>query len=318
VWVIKNKKIFFTISTVLAIASIIAMIAFGFNYSVEFTGGTIIEVTFPSDRPRVSEIRETISSVTDASLADIRETGESGISIRLPFLTEDLQGQVVATLAPEGGEVTVERVSVIGPSIGQELKQKAVVAIVLVILAIVLFIAFAFRKVSAPRPENQGGASQLSSWKYGVIAVIALVHDILIPTGVFVVLGFYFGYQLDVLFVTAILTILGYSVNDTIVIFDRIRENLKHNLDVNLSEDFSETVGKSLRQTITRSINTSLTTLLVLIMLLFVGSEATRHFALVLVVGIISGAYSSIFLASPLLVAWERRSQRKPEQSSPL
>lgn len=298
-FIINHRKIFFGISGALVLLSIIAMLVFGFTLSIEFTGGTIVEVSYSEERPGISEVRETLSSVVDAGQADIRNVGDSGISVRLPFLGEEEQSQVVGALAPEGSGVTVERVSSIGPTIGEELRQKALIGIAIVIVAIILFVAFAFRKVAKP----------VSSWKYGLIAVVALVHDTLIPAGVFAVLGYYFGYQLDVLFVTAVLTILGYSVNDTIVVFDRIRENLRHNKDIGLKEDFDEVVGRSLSQTYVRSINTSLTTLLVLIMLLFVGGESIQHFALVLVVGIISGAYSSIFLASPLLVWLEKRKQ---------
>jgi len=180
-----------------------------------------------------------------------------------------------------------KRFNTIGPAIGEELKQKAYIAMGIVVLAIILFIAFAFRKVSEP----------VSSWKYGFVAILALMHDIIIPTGVFALLGLFTGAEVDILFVTALLAILGFSVNDTIVVFDRIRENLMLNKERNKNENFAETVGHSLEQTFARSINTSLTTLLVLLTLLFVGGESTKYFALTLVIGVIAGTYSSIFLA---------------------
>jgi len=166
----------------------------------------------------------------------------------------------------------------------------------IVVVAIILFIALAFRKVSEP----------VSSWKYGVIAIIALLHDIIVPVGLFALLGVVVSAEIDVLFVMALLAILGYSVNDTIVVFDRVRENLRTNSELNKKEDFELTVGKSLNQTYTRSINTSLTTLFVLLTLFFLGAPVTQNFALVLLTGVIAGTYSSIFLATPLLVVAER------------
>ncbi len=186
-----------------------------------------------------------------------------------------------------------------GPLLGTEALRKALVSIVLVILAIVLFIAFAFRKVSQP----------ISSWKYGVVAIIALIHDVIIPTGVFSVLGHYAGYEVDTLFVTALLVVLGFSVHDTIVVFDRVRENLGH---AKANKPFSEIVGESISQTFTRSINTSMTTLLALVVLYFVGGQSTQHFSLALIVGIVAGTYSSVFLGSPLLVTiWKWQEGRK-------
>ena len=173
---------------------------------------------------------------------------------------------------------------------------KAFLSIGLVILAIVLFITFAFRKVSEP----------VSSWKYGVITIVALLHDVIIPTGIFAALGHFLGYEIDTLFVTALLVILGFSVHDTIVVFDRVRENLRRSRESRVETPFQEIVGKSIRQTFNRSINTSLTTLLALAALYFLGSDATRHFSLALLIGITAGTFSSIFLASPLLVTVER------------
>ena len=172
---------------------------------------------------------------------------------------------------------------------------KALLAFSIVVVAIVLFIAYVFRHVSKP----------VSSWKYGVISIIALLHDVIIPVGLFAILGSVVGAEIDVLFIVALLTILGYSVNDTIVVFDRVRENLRENQQLKRKEDFELTVGKSLNQTFARSINTSLTTTLVLLALFFFGGVATQNFALVLIMGIVAGTYSSLCLASPLLVAWK-------------
>ena len=180
-----------------------------------------------------------------------------------------------------------------GPTIGNELRSKAVVALVLVALAITLYVAFAFRHVSKP----------VSSWVYGLITIGVLLHDIIIPAGLFAVLGHLFGAEVDVLFVVALLVILGYSVNDTIVVFDRVREALKINEHMGRKEDFALTVGAALQTTYARSINTSLTTLIALTALLILGASVTQYFALMLIAGILAGTYSSIFLAAPLLVA---------------
>ncbi len=199
-----------------------------------------------------------------------------------------------------GGEQVIQemRFESIGPVIGEELKQKAIRAIIAVLVAIILYIAWAFRKVSEP----------VSSWKYGVTAIIALAHDVIIPTGIFVVLGQILGIELDILFVTALLTILGFSVNDTIVVFDRTRENLARD---HHQHDFEFIVNKSVNETIRRSIITSVTTFVVLLAIYLFGGESIKYFVLALMVGVVVGTYSSIFLASPLLVVWEHFSRRK-------
>jgi preprotein translocase subunit SecF len=188
--------------------------------------------------------------------------------------------------------------SSIGPVLGTEALRKSLVSILFVIIAIVLFITFAFRKVAEP----------VSSWKYGLIAIVALVHDVIIPTGVFSILGHFAGYEVDTLFVTALLVVLGFSVHDTIVVFDRVRENLRH---ATAKKPFFEIVGESISQTFTRSINTSLTTLIALIVLYIFGGSTTEHFSLALIIGIAAGTYSSIFIGSPLLVTVEKWSSKK-------
>lgn len=297
-FVIRNKKIFLLIGAGLVLLSILMTAFLGLEFSNEFVGGTIIEVSY-EEQPSQDVVMSSLEGIVDVSTITIQPSQETNYILRTPFLEEDVQNEVIASLQSLGQGVEIERISSVGPIIGQELRQKSLWAIILVIIAIVLFIAFAFRKVSEP----------VSSWKYGVVAIAALIHDILLPTAAFALLGYFLGFQVDVLFITALLAILGFSVNDTIVVFDRIRENLRHNDEVGLKEDFKETVGRSLSQTFARSINTSLTTLLPLILLLFIGSESTRHFALVLVIGIIAGTYSSLFIASPLLVFWNKKNE---------
>ena len=269
----------------------------GLNFGIDFTGGSIMEVEYTGIRPDAVDMRKKLDS---ASVGDYRLqlTGENGFVLRTKELNEEERVSVLNVLSDGSGESIQKRFNTVGPVIGEELKEKALIAIVVVVLAIILFIAFSFRKVSEP----------VSSWKYGLVAIIALIHDILIPTGAFVILGHFTGAEIDILFVTALLAILGFSVNDTIIVFDRIRENLNLNEERRIKEEFKDIVGKSLNQTFARSINTSLTTLLVLLTLLFLGGDSTKYFALTLVIGVIAGSYSSIFLASPLLISLNPKS----------
>jgi len=297
-WIIKNRKIFYSISTILIALSIFAIFFYGINFSIDFTGGAITEIEYTDKTVDLNTLKTNLDTL-DLGNYTIQQFGEKGIILRTKDLTEKERVSVINVLSNNNQtQLEEKRFSSIGPIIGEELKSKAKWAILLVIIAIILFIAFAFRKVS------ELGKESVSSWEYGIVAILALVHDIIIPTGVFVFLGSIFiDYQIDILFITALLAILGYSVNDTIVVFDRVRENLK---DASKGEDFEETVGKSLSQTFVRSINTSLTTLIVLVLLFFFGGDTTKHFALVLSIGVIVGTYSSIFLASPLLITIQK------------
>ncbi len=297
-FVIKYRKIFFGLSTLLIVASIGAVAMFGLNYGIEFTGGAIIEVSYEEKVPALEDVE---SAVVEAGFsARVQET-DRGFIIRGQDHIGEERDLLLSALSFGEFSAVEERFNSIGPSIGDELKSKALIAIAVVALAIILFIAYVFRRVSKP----------VSSWRYGFTATLALIHDITIPVGLFAVLGFYIGAEIDVLFVTALLAILGFSVNDTIVVFDRIRENLRVNEEDNLKEPFDEVVGRSLKQTYVRSINTSLTTLFVLGALYFLGGSVTQLFALVLAVGVIAGTYSSIFLASPIIVELEKWQKRK-------
>jgi len=291
-FIIKHRKIFIIISSLLVLASIISVAVLGLRIGIDFKGGTLVEVLYGGDRPAQSLINESIDAGVFGSVL-VQPTGNNGFIIKSRELNEEEHKQLLDILSV-GGEYPLEESSLnsIGPSVGRELTRKAIISIVLVIFAIIFFIAFAFRKVSKP----------VSSWRYGFIAIIALLHDTIIPLGVFSVLSHYSLVEIDTLFVVAILTILGLSVSDTIVIFDRIRENLSvENRHID-KESFGEIVGKSLNQSFTRSLFTSLSTILVLLSLFLFGPSTTQYFALVLIVGMFLGTYSSIFLASPLLV----------------
>lgn len=299
-FIIKNRKIFFAISGALVGLSLAAVAFFGIVFGIDFTGGTIIEVEYPDGRPDQSRV-ETRLDRLDLGAYSLRDSDAQGFLLRTKDLSEEARAEVMDALSLNGGvRVETLRLNTIGPVIGQELRSKAFVAIAVVVVMIILFVAFAFRKVSEP----------VSSWKYGLIAIAALVHDIIIPFGVFAVLGYFFGAEVDILFVMALLAILGYSVNDTIVVFDRVRENLRANIEREKKEPFTDTVGRSLEQTFARSINTSLTTLFVLCSLYFLGGDATKNFALVLIAGVLAGTYSSLFFATPLLTVLGER--KKP------
>lgn len=305
--IIQSRKIWLSISGALVAASIILLFIFGLNFGIDFTGGSLLEVKFTGERPAASEAQSVLDDLELGSLS-VQPSGEDGMILRFQDISEEKHQEILSKLdglvkgeveeiQQDGvtenlkSEIEELRFDSVGPSIGKELKRKSVSAVIIVIIAIVLYIAWAFRKVSKP----------VSSWKYGVVAIITLFHDVIITVGVFVILGKYFGVEINIPFVAAILTVLGYSVNDTIVVFDRIRENLPKS-----EEDFENTINKSVNQTITRSINTSLTTLLVLLAIVFWGGATIQAFALALAVGVFIGTYSSIFLASPLLVVWEK------------
>ena len=295
-FIVNNRNWFYVLSALLTGAALFAIVFWGLKFGIDFEGGSLLEVTYPNGRPEVTVINDKLTAL-DLRGSSARPTGDDGFIIRTPFLEEDARQALIASLSNNGTTPIVEkRFDSIGPTLGTELANKAGLSLGLVILAIVIFVTFAFRKVSEP----------VSSWKYGVITIIALVHDVIIPTGAFAALGYFLGYEVDALFVTALLVILGFSVHDTIVVFDRVRENLRVNAEKNRKEAFDEVVGKSIAQTFNRSINTSLTTLLALAALYFFGSETTQHFTLALLIGIAAGTFSSIFLASPLLVTAER------------
>ncbi len=295
---IKNQKYFLTLSVILVFGGIIAFLVWGLKPGIDFTGGALLEVEYKTDRPTQNDIATVISPIVEKPL--IQPVGDNGFIIRTKTIDEPTHQKLISALKEKitvDNSLTEKQFQAIGPSISSELKSKSYSAIVLVLLAIIAYIAFAFRKVSKP----------VSSWKFGVCAVLALTHDIFIPVGIFTALGNYQSLENDTLFVTALLTILGFSVHDTIVVFDRIRENLiKYT-----KESFEQVVDRSVNQTMVRSINTSFTVLLVLLAVFFFGGETIKYFVLTLILGVVFGTYSSIFVASPLLVLWQRSAVKK-------
>ncbi len=293
--IIKNRKIYFIISGILVGLSILALIFFGLKPSIDFTGGTLMEVEFEKGRPDVNIVREKLGGL-DLGVASVQPSGDEAVIVKAKDLTNEQRNKVLKNLKKDFGKVNELRFESIGPSIGKELKDKAYVSIIVVVICIVLYIAYVFRKMS----------STIASWKMGMCAIVALAHDVIITCGVFAILGRFMGVEVDTLFVTALLMVLGYSINDTIVVFDRVRYNVLKNSAVN----FEVNVERSVNQTMVRSLSTSITTFLVLLALYLFGGETIKWFVFALMIGVIVGTYSSIFLASPLLVEWERRGKR--------
>lgn len=297
--IIGHRKINLGLSLSLFLVSMVALAVFGLKPGIDFTGGSLLEARFTETVPNQVDASAALAGLKLESLS-AQTTGEKGLLLRTKFLTEgehqDLLAALRAKFENENNKVMEISFQTIGPAISSQLKQRTIYAIIAVLLGIIVYIAYTFRRVSKP----------VASWKYGLSAIIALIHDVCITIGVFAVLGRYFGVEVDIPFVVALLTILGYSVNDTIVVFDRIRENLIRRSN----DDFSGTVNFAINETFARSINTTLTTLLTLAALFFFGGETIKYFSLALLIGIFLGAYSSIFVASPLLVEafnWQNR-----------
>ncbi len=295
-FIVKYKKIFLSLSIVLMVVSIIFIFTFGLKAGIDFKGGALLELEFNGERPEAISVQSVLKDF-NINQALVQPTGETGYLIKTRDLTEEEHQKILSFWSGEGKyEAKEKSFTSIGPSVGSELARKAVLSIIFVIIGIILFITYAFRRVSRPVP----------SWKYGIITIVTLLHDIIIPAGIFALIAHYTGAEVDTLFVLALLTILGLSVHDKIVVFDRIRENLKDGG----KGDFAETVGTSTQATIVRSINITLTIIFVLVPLYLFGPETTKDFALILTIGLFFGIYSSLFFASPLLVSvreWQKK-----------
>jgi preprotein translocase subunit SecF len=303
-FIVIHRTFFFWVTGLILAAALGAILTFGLPLGIDFTGGSLMQVSYQGAVPPLATIQSQVA-VVPLGAVSVRAAGANAVSIRTRTMTPAEHDVVLAALSsntstssPQATELAYTSV---GPALGSQFASKALWAILAVALAITLYITFAFRKVSRPVP----------SWGYGLTVVAILVHDIIIPAGFFAILAHFTGADVDALFVTALLALLGYSVNDTIIIFDRVREHLRANEKENRREEFSDTVGKSITETMTRSINMSLTVVLALGALVFFGVPATRDFALVMLVGVIAGSYSSILLAAPLLIPLSRRFVKK-------
>ena len=309
------KKFFLLVAVVIMLSSLVIIITLGVKYSIDFTGGSLMEISY--DSTPAKELVENAVNALGFSGFSVRESGisesnKTGYLIRTKDLSEAERIQLETAMLNVGSGAKVELFTSVGPVIGNELKDKAIWAISIISLIIIIYVAYVFAGVGKP----------VSSWVYGGITILVLFHDILVPTAMMSLLGWWRGAEVDVLFVMAILAVLGYSVNDTIVIFDRVRENLRANrtekkvkqtlpggvvheaVEYTLTKPFSEIVGSAVSLSLARSINTSFTTLVALTALFFFGGSLTQNFALVLIAGVIAGTYSSICIASPLLVTY--------------
>lgn len=292
--VVGKKKWYFIFSGLLLTCGMTALAIWGLNLGVDFTGGTLLELSFKKEIDKNK--LEAVIEKQKINVASIAPTESKTYLVRTKPLSDAQRMTILSTAKKEFGAAEQLSLETIGPTIGAELLRKAGLALVIAVVAIVLYIAWAFRSV--PKPA--------SSWRFGVTAIIALLHDSAIVVGVFAILGHFLAVEINAFFVTALLTIIGFSVHDTIVVFDRVRENLRNNV----GENFAATINHSIMQTLARSLNTSVTVVFVLLAVLLFGGASLRWFTVALMVGIISGTYSSIFTASPLLVVWQEWSER--------
>ncbi len=293
--IIGKKSIFLSVSGILVLVSVVAIMMFGFKPGIDFVGGTLWQMKFTKDVNRDELITFFKSTLHVNDLIVTQDLKEGSFLLRVPEVQEADHVSFAKQLTTKFGPFDELRFETIGAAIGQELRSKALTAFLVVLLGISLYIAFAFRKVSRT----------VSSWKYGVITLLTLFHDALIPAGLFAVLGHFYNIEVDTNFIVAILVVMGFSVHDTIVVFDRIRENLRIGAGKN---DFNALVNTSINQTMARSINTSLTLVLVIVALYFFGSPTLMYFTFTIGIGTIIGTYSSIFVASPLLTLWRKKS----------
>lgn len=297
--IIGSKNLFFLISLAVMIPGIIFLILFGLNLSIDFTGGSRLAVEFKNEVSN-NEVQRVSRILTDGNIKVYTiEKSDKTIYIRTSLMDQNKNASFKASLVGSIKDASQTSFETIGPTIGAETTLNAIKAVILASILVVAYITWSFRKV--PKPA--------SGFRFGVSAIVALLHDVLIVLGVFAILGKLFNVEIDALFVTAILTVIGFSVHDTIVVFDRIRENLRRE-----TGSFPQIVNDSVLQTIDRSLNTSLTVVLVLIALLMFGGESIRWFVVALLVGIISGTYSSIFTASPILVFWQEWADKRKKK----
>jgi len=288
--ILRYYKFFFCVSGIILLFGIISLSVYHLKLGIDFKGGSQIQLQFnqPVD---IAKVQDAVKSQNLGNF-QLQTASNNGLIIETESLSKDQHDKLLAKIQAEAGNFTETEYTSIGPIIGKQLTQNSFLQLLFVSLGIVFYIGYAFRKVTKP----------VTSWRFGWAAVIALIHDLLFVLGVFSILGHFRGVEIDSLFVTAMLTVLGFSVHDTIVVFDRIRENLR----VYAGQSIEFVVNHSISQTLVRSLNTSLTVLFVLLSLLLFGGETIKYFVFALFIGIIVGTYSSIFIASPVLVLWQR------------
>ncbi|HEX7557264.1 MAG TPA: protein translocase subunit SecF [Leptolinea sp.] len=289
--IIKHRYLYFLISLIVIIPGIIALAIWGLPWAIDFTGGSMLEVKFEAGKaPQPAAI---IKVYQDLKIADpqVQTSDQDVVIIRSKFISEEVKDQVVAELGKRfNSKIDISRFDTVGPSVGSEVTSRAGMTIGFAAIGILAYITWAFRKI----PQ---------SYRYGTAAIIAMIHDILVVVGIEALFGHFLGWEVDSLFLTALLTVIGFSVHDTVVVFDRIRENSQ----VHRNLTYERIVNHSLVQTLGRSLKTQFTVMLTLLALVLFGGVTIFHFSIILLVGIFSGTYSSIFNAAPILVVWEKR-----------
>jgi preprotein translocase subunit SecF len=292
--IIKHRYLYFAISLLVIIPGIIALLIWGLPLAIDFTGGSMLELKFDSGTaPQPAQVFDLLTKDGIAD-AEVQSSGTDGIIIHSKDMSEETKNQIVSDIGTTfNSTITVNSFESVGPVIGQEVTQRAVLAVALAALAIIIYITFAFRGVQ-------------HAFRYGTAAIMAMIHDVLVVVGMEALIGHFMGWEADSMFLTAVLTVIGFSVHDTIVVFDRIRENS----GIYRRLTFTEVVNHSTVQTLARSINTQLTVMLCLLAMALFGGVTIRHFVTILLIGVFSGTYSSIFNASPILVVWENHEWR--------
>jgi preprotein translocase subunit SecF len=287
----KNMKWWLGFSLLTMVLGIAALGIWQLKIGLDFTGGTLLEVQGKDHVDRELLIRELEAVGVEKIIA--QDSGSNALLLKSAAIGQEQHDKINEILKNQ--EFTELRFENVGPTVGQDLTRKAIIAVAVASVAIILYIAYSFRNV--PKPA--------SSWRFGVTAIAALVHDLVITIGAFAVLGHFLGYEVDALFITALLTVMGFSVHDTIVVFDRLRENMRLS-PISTTDQFEHVANDSLVQTLNRSLNTSLTVILVLLAMALLGGETVRPFVIALLIGVTVGTYSSIAVATPLLVIWQR------------
>ncbi len=301
--IVGRRYFFFLLSLLVIVPGLIAAIVWGLPLSIDFTGGSYAELQFVSGKTPDLQAVRTLYADHGVQDALPRTSGADVLIVRTAEIDNAKQNEIVAAMQEQfGSEITLLRFETVGPSVGREVASRAALAIGLAAVGILIYIWYAFRGVRF-------------AYRYGVAAIIAMLHDLAVIFGVQALLSHFLGWEIDSLFLTATLTVAAFSVHDTIVVFDRIRENVQNRYS--RKEGFEEVVNKSILQTLVRSINTQLTVFLTLLAVVLFGGNTLRHFILILMIGVFSGTYSSIFNASPILVVWENREwntwfKRKP------
>ncbi len=293
--IVGKRYWYFALSILIIVPGMIALAIWGLPLAIDFTGGSLLEVRFDSGNP--PEPGQVVQLYDEFGIGDpiVQSIGTDGITARSKHIDEATKTNLVTEMEKRfGGPITVLRFDSVGPSVGAEVAERAAGAVGLATLGILAYITYAFRGIS-------------HAFRYGVAAILAMLHDVAVVVGVEAILGHFLGWEVDALFLTALLTVIGFSVHDSIVVFDRIRENQTIHRRLN----YEKLVNHSIVQTLDRSINTQLTVMFTLLALLLFGGVTTRHFVTILLVGVLSGTYSSIFNAAPILVVWENREWRR-------